>query len=59
MNELDLTFFIKKRERRMSLNELLFEEALNKLHDNHHQLTKEEEEFILKIANRIISDARK
>jgi hypothetical protein len=55
MNELDLAFFIKKRERRMSLNELLFEEALSKLHNNHHQLTKEEEEFILVLAKRIVN----
>lgn len=51
-------FEVKKINRPMSLNELLFEEALNKLHNNHHQLTKEEEEFILKIAKRIVSDGR-
>ena len=54
-----MDFKITQTKRPMSLNELLFEEALDKLHNNHHQLTKEEEEFILQVAKRIISDERK
>lgn len=44
-----------KENKFMSLNELLFKEALTKLYGNRHQLTKEEEEIILKIAKRIVN----
>jgi len=50
-----MDFEVTKIRRPMSLNELLFEEALDKLHGNHHQLTKEEEEYILALAKRIVN----
>lgn len=54
-----IDFKVTRTDRPMSLNEILFEEALDKLHNNHHQLTKEEEEFILNVAKRIIDGRKK
>jgi hypothetical protein len=61
MNEYEQTLdqYIKglirvTRNRSLSLNETLYEEAIDKLHNKHHLLSKEEEEYIIKLANRFV-----
>jgi hypothetical protein len=60
MNEYEQTLdqyikgLIHVKKRPTSLNETLYEEALDKLHNKHHLLSKEEEEYILKLASRFI-----
>lgn len=41
-----------KMDKRLTYGEWQFENALNKLHGKYHNLTKEEEELIIKISKR-------